>query len=67
MSVFADGQQVRAAMSHGWTITEGGLYTVVETIPRNVTPHFTFPEYVIVLDDAGKRCACHTYRFKALD
>ena len=67
MSVFADGQQVRAAMNHGWCITEGKLYMVMETIPELVTPTFTFPEYVVVLDDNGGRCACYTYRFKPVD
>jgi len=67
VSAFTTGQQVRAAMNHGWRITEGRLYEVVETIPRLVTPTFTFPEYVVVLDDNGKPCTCYTYRFKAVE
>lgn len=67
MSTFSDGQQVRAVASFGWCITEGTVYTVVTTIPRLVTPYFTFPEYVTVIDDHGDRCMFHTYRFKPVD
>lgn len=67
MSTFTVGQEVRAVATRGlWRFTEGSVYTVVGVIPRACTPTFTYPEYVIVLDDYGDRCWCHTYRFQAI-
>ena len=66
MSVFTNGQLVRAVKSFGW-LTEGKLYTVVDSTPELVTPNFTFPEYVVVLGDNGRRCYCYTHRFKPLE
>ncbi len=66
-TVFTIGQKIKAVASFGWRLTEGAEYEVVDVIERLVTPHFTFPEYVVVLDDFGGRVSCHTHRFKAIE
>jgi len=48
-------------------LTEGKEYEVKELVPRLITPNFTFPRYVSVIDDMGKGSIGHAYRFATLD
>lgn len=49
-------------------LTEGKEYEVKELIPQLITPNFTFPRYVTVIDDSGKNTSTgHATRFKTLD
>lgn len=48
-------------------LTENKEYEVVELTPQLITPHFTFPRYVTVRDDNGKKSTGHAHRFEMLD
>ena len=51
-------------------LTEGKEYDVVELVPQLITPNFTFPRYVTVLNDSnvdGSTSSGHAYRFETLD
>jgi hypothetical protein len=63
--VFEVGQKVRCRYNSGYHfLTEGKIYTVVDYTPRNPTPTFTFPAYVGVIGDDGRRYGCHASRFE---
>lgn len=64
--IFEVGQIVIARSSYPWRLTEGHLYTVVEYIPTEYSPHFTWPAYVAIVDDSGKLATFHAYRFREL-
>mgnify|MGYP000607188945 CR=1 FL=1 len=59
--------KVICKVNRGYNFTEGKTYDLVEFIPRLVTDHFTFPRYVVVVDDNGKTAQAHAYRFDMLD
>lgn len=63
---FKVGQRVTATGSYGWRLTAGKEYEVTDVTPEEVTPHFTFPEYVTVIGDDGRPVTGHTHRFKAV-
>lgn len=63
---FEIGQVVVAMHSHGHQITEGKQYKVTHYQPEVYDPTFTWPAYVTVIGDFGRRVQCHTYRFRAL-
>ena len=65
--VFEIGQVVVATGSYNWLLTEGKQYTVVKYEPRHPTENFTWPAYVSVIGDSGKKVTGHTYRFRALE
>jgi hypothetical protein len=48
-------------------LTEGKEYQVKELCPQLITPNFTFPRYVSVIDDRGKTSTGHAYRFETLE
>lgn len=50
----------------GYAFTLGKEYTVLEYGPPDHTslPTYSFPAYVAVVDDFGKRAECHAYRFR---
>ena len=64
--VFAPGDTVVCMVPHGYLLTGGKQYTVVEYDPQNRAPlpGYTFPAYVVVENDAGHLVAAHAYRFK---
>lgn len=64
--VFVVGQVVEATGSYMHQITKGKLYTVTGYTPEDYTPTFTWPAYVEVVGDFGKKVSGHTHRFKAL-
>lgn len=66
--VFEVGQTVVATGSYNWLLTEGKRYTVVKYEPsvRDTEANFTWPAYVTVIGDSGKRVTGHTHRFRAL-
>lgn len=66
-SVFSVGQVVVATGSYCWHLTEGKKYTVVDYQPRQVGPTFTWPAYVTVIGDSGKKVTGHTHRFRPLN
>jgi hypothetical protein len=61
--MFTAGQRVKAVSDYAYQVTEGKEYTVVEFIPKQVTPTFTWPEYVTVISDNGKEVTGHAHRF----
>lgn len=63
---FTIGQQVVAVKSEGYIIQEGHRYTVTGYTDEQVTPYFTYPHYVHVIDDHGKESSWHEHRFKAI-
>lgn len=63
---FEVGQVVVATSSYNWLLTEGKKYTVVEYQEEQHTPTFTWPAYVTVIGDSGKKVTGHTYRFRAV-
>ena len=64
MSKFYEGQRVIATGSYGYLLTTGKEYEVVGVTPPLVLPSFTFPEYVSVIGDDGKRVTGHNHRFQ---
>lgn len=63
---FEVGQVVVATGSYNWLLTEGKQYTVVKYEPEFRDTNFTWPAYVTVIGDSGKRVTGHTHRFRAL-
>lgn len=64
---FKVGDKVIATQAIGgyqYHLTPGKVYTVTNFQPQNVTPNFTFPEYVSVIGNMGKEVTAHTYRFQ---
>ena len=53
--------------NRGYDLTTGKEYQVKELTPRLLTPNFTFPRYITVIDDNGKKSTGHAYRFETLD
>ena len=64
MSKFYEGQRVTATGSYGYLLTRGKEYVVVGVEPPCVLPTFTFPEYLTVIGDDGKRVTGHSHRFQ---
>lgn len=63
------GQLVRCLFADGYNFTEGREYIVIEYTPPYQTQGaggFTFPAYVVVLDDAGHKNTCHAGRFEVI-
>lgn len=70
MKTFEKNQQVVCVASHGYCLTTGKVYSVVEympPIPADSSHGFTWPAYVTVVDDFGKEATGHAYRFKPID
>ncbi len=63
--VFTEGQVVTCIRGHGYLLTQGADYTVLRYEPSEPEPaaRYTWPAYVRVTDDTGKRCVCHASRF----
>ena len=59
--------KVICRVSRGYNLKEGETYEVVKFIPQLITPNFTFPRYVVVVDDNGKQAQGHAYRFNMPD
>ena len=59
------GDTIVCLGTHGYKFTEGKEYTVLTYEPAEMSdlPGFTWPAYVRVLDDNGKRAICHARRF----
>ena len=64
MPAFEVGDFIRAVESYAYRVTAGKFYEVVEVIPVVCVDGYWFPEYVIVLDDYGRRSTFHTRRFE---
>lgn len=64
--VFTEGQAVVCVRGHGYLLTEGKEYTVLRYEPSCPEPaaRYTWPAYVHFIDDTGKKCICHAYRFR---
>ncbi len=64
--MFKPGQIVVCVISEGYALTEGKTYEVLAYEPSHyeADARFTWPAYVHVLNDNGKRVVCHDYRFK---
>lgn len=64
--IFEPGDQVICTGSRGYAFTTGKIYTVLKYEPRwpESASMFTWPAYVSVEDDDGKRVHCHACRFK---
>ncbi|APL99466.1 hypothetical protein FDH29_gp08 [Aquamicrobium phage P14] len=60
---FKPGDKVRCVGSRGYLFTTGKVYVVEKYIPETHHEHFTWPDYVSVVDDAGRRVECHASRF----
>lgn len=46
-----------------YNLTEGKEYQTVSMTPQLITPHFTFPRYITVVDDNGSESTGHAWRF----
>lgn len=61
------GDTVICRDSGGYDLTTGNAYVVIEYEPPYTDPTsrsgFTWPAYVVVLDDYGKMIHCHASRF----
>lgn len=53
--------------SHDYNFTEGKEYEVIELCPQLICENYTFPRYIVVLDDNGKKAISHATRFKTLE
>lgn len=62
--VFKKGDTVACLYNYAYEnqLTRGKAYKVLDYIPREVTPGFTFPAYVAVMGDNGKKTECHATR-----
>lgn len=51
--------------THNYNFTSDKEYTVIDYEPAEVSalPGFTWPAYVLVEDDTGKKVHCHASRF----
>ena len=61
---FKVGDVVVATGSYMHQLTEGKEYTVVAYYPEVHDPTFTWPPYVTVIGDFGKKVTGHTHRFR---
>jgi hypothetical protein len=60
------GDTVICRNPHGYTFTEGKEYTVISyqpECPDEDLANFTWPAYVEVINDAGRKVLCHASRF----
>lgn len=67
--VFTPGQRVRCVIDHSYQFTQGKEYIVLDYDPRRPADGahgFTWPAYVEVSDDNGRKVVCHAYRFQAI-
>lgn len=62
---FEVGETVIATGSYMHQITEGKEYTVTRVTPEEVTPTFTWPEYITVVGNFGTPVTGHAHRFKS--
>ena len=67
MSTFKPGDKVICYDSYGYAFTKGKEYTVVDYIPefyeRDTSSGFTYPAYLNIIDNYGRRVRCHANRF----
>lgn len=61
--VFEVGQLVVSKDGYYGLLVEGKTYTVTDYQPEDRDINFTWPAYVSVLDDKGKKVTGHAYRF----
>lgn len=62
---FEVGQEVVCVADRSYMLTIGKVYKILEVYPPVPSGSgFTFPEYVVVADDFGKKITCHSYRFR---
>lgn len=59
------GDTVVCRGSRGYLFTTGKEYTVQDYQPEAHDTNFTWPAYVQVIDDCGKKVWCHAHRFAA--
>lgn len=63
------GQLVRCLWAEGYNFKEGREYIVVGYTPAYQTQGaggFTYPPYVNVIDDTGRKATCHAARFEVI-
>ena len=69
--VFKSGDKVRCTGSRGYELTTGEIYTVLEYEPPYRDPSsysgFSWPAYVVLLDDNGRRVHLHANRFEKIE
>ena len=64
---FVAGQEVVCINASGYCfLQEGKQYTIETFVPRESSPTFTWPAYVLVETQWGK-VRCHASRFKACE
>ena len=63
---FQVGDVVQCVASRGYGFTIGKEYTILKYEPKYAEPTFTWPAYVLVLDDYNKPVVCHSDRFVKL-
>jgi hypothetical protein len=49
-----------------YTLTEGKIYDIVAIVPYIHLDNYTFPNYIVVIDDNGGNTQCHYYRFEGI-
>ena len=64
---FCVGQTVIATGSYGFHLTLGKSYVITCIQPEEVTPTFTWPEYVQVQGDHGQKVTGHAHRFRPIE
>jgi hypothetical protein len=69
VKTFEKNQQVVCQNPEGYSLTMGKPYTVLWYWPSEGSdlPGFTWPAYVDLMDDRGKKVTCHASRFKPID
>ena len=67
--VFNVGDEVVCIIPYGYNLSLNGQYEVLKYVPKDSVPNigFTWPAYVTVQDDSGKKAVCHADRFKAVE
>lgn len=65
--VFEVGDTVVCHADYGYPFTIGKQYTVLRYEPRYPDLNFTWPAYVHVIGDDGKKTVCHARRFKKVE
>lgn len=66
MNEFTAGDQATCRAPSGYFFTLGKVYTILQYDPPHTypeSPWFTWPAYVVVLDDLGKKVVAHAHRF----